>query len=352
MKSLKEIRTELVNEIVAIVKKAGGEINISDIDEGTSPILQDDVRDGNNTYFLDKVEVTDDGLSLDGSSAYANFSWTGNNLPIEALEGVLVFLKEHEEDLNKLQNRKNPIKPRILAQLNGYPDVGRQVPLRKHYYHWDGREFDSVLLHGKGHGLRLFNGPMFKKTKDPKWMMPMETLPVHELYDILSDVRLWCGTLLTDMAVHEPASLDIPDTVTLLFHHLDTFSLSGCLKRDVVEEAVCDVVDDIENGDYTFGYDVNPMTPLPFILRMDSFQGYGVEDAVSLTGVRIGTESCGGKAVLTLLSSGEEVCSVLPDANGMMPLRGAQTWMPDESLWLLEEWLNFFKNNGTKIIKS
>lgn len=349
MKTLKEIRTEMVEEIVAIVRKAGGEIYISDIDEGTSPILQDDVRDGNNTYFLDKVEVTEDGLSLDGSSAYANFSWTGNNLPIEALEGVLVFLKEHEEELNKPQNRKNPIKARILAQLNGYPDVGRQVPLRKHYYHWDGREFDSVLLHGKGHRLRLFNGPMFKKTKDPKWTMTVESLPVHELYDILSDVRLWCGTLLTDMAVREPASLDLPDTVTLLLRHLDAFSLSGRLKRDIVEEAVCDVVNDIENGDYAFDYEANPTTPFPFILRMDSFQGYCVDDAVNLTGVRVGAGSCGGKAVLTLLSSGEEVCSVVPDANGMMTLRSAQTWMPDESLWFLEEWLNFFKNNGTKI---
>lgn len=254
--------------------------------------------------------------------------------------------------MSSSQNRKNPIKARILAQLNGYPDVGRQVPLRKHYYHWDGREFDSVLLHGKGHRLRLFNGPMFKKTKDPQWTMPVESLPVHELYDILSDVRLWCGTLLTDMAVHEPALLDLPDTVTLLFRHLDTFSLSGCLKRDIVEEAVCDVVNDIENGDYAFDYDANPTTAFPFILRMDSFQGYGVDDAVNLTGVRIGTGSCGGKSVLTLLSSGEEVCSVVPDTNGMMTLRGAQTWMPDESLWLLEEWLNFFKNKRTKIIKS
>lgn len=346
MKSLKEIRTELVDEIVAIVRKAGGEIYISDIDEGTSPILKDDVCDGNNTYFLDKVEVTEDGLSIDGSSAYANFSWTGNNLPIEALEGVLVFLKEHEEELNA-QNHKNPIKARILAQLNGYPDG--QVPLRKHYCHWDGREFDSVLLHGKGHRLCLFNGPMFKKTKDPKWTMPVGSLPVHELYDILSDVHLWCGTLLTNMAVHDPALLDLPDTVTLLFRHLDAFSLSGRLKRDVVEEAVCDVVDDIENGDYTFDYYANPTTLFPFILRMDSFQGYSVDDAVSLTGVRIGTGSCGGKAVLTLLSSGEEVCSVVPDANGMMALRGAQTWMPDESLWLLEEWLNFFKNKKSKI---
>ena len=103
MKSLKEIRTEMVKEIVAIVKKAGGEIYISDIDEGTSPILQEDVCDENYTYTLDKVEVTENGLFLHGSCAYANFFWTGINLPIEALEGVLVFLKEHEEELNELE---------------------------------------------------------------------------------------------------------------------------------------------------------------------------------------------------------------------------------------------------------
>ena len=105
MKSLKEIRTELVDEIVAIVRKVGGEIYISDIDKGTSPVLQEDEFDENNTYTLDKVEVTEDGLSLDGSSAHANFSWTGNNLPIEALEGVLVFLKEHKEELNKFEQK-------------------------------------------------------------------------------------------------------------------------------------------------------------------------------------------------------------------------------------------------------
>lgn len=103
MESLKELRAKIVGQIIEIVTAIDGdELYIVDIDEGCSPILQEDEFDENNTYTLDKVYVEQGELYLDGSSSYANFTWRGSNLHIEALEDVLEFLKEHEDQIKEL----------------------------------------------------------------------------------------------------------------------------------------------------------------------------------------------------------------------------------------------------------
>ena len=103
MKELTELRNKIASQIKAIILSThNDEIRIYDIDEGCSPILQEDEYDENNTYTLDKVYLHDGIVYLDGSSSYASFTWRQDNINIETLAGVLDFLQEHVEDINKL----------------------------------------------------------------------------------------------------------------------------------------------------------------------------------------------------------------------------------------------------------
>ena len=99
---LNELRDEIVKHIKDIVNSVGGELYITDISEGTSPILQEDPDYENNTYTLDKLEVHFGNLHLDGSSSYSNFTWTEDNLSLDALVGVAEFLDDYEEEINEL----------------------------------------------------------------------------------------------------------------------------------------------------------------------------------------------------------------------------------------------------------
>lgn len=103
MKELTEFRNKIASQIKAIILSThNDEIRIYDIDEGCSPILQDDEYDENNTYTLDKVYLRDGIVYLDGSSSYANFTWRQDNIDIETLAGVLEFLQEHDDEIKEL----------------------------------------------------------------------------------------------------------------------------------------------------------------------------------------------------------------------------------------------------------
>lgn len=104
VKELTELRDKIASEIKAIILSTrNDEIRICDIDEGCSPILQEDEYDENNTYTLDKVYLHNGILYLDGSSSYANFTWRQDNIGIEILAGVLDFLQEHDEEIDELK---------------------------------------------------------------------------------------------------------------------------------------------------------------------------------------------------------------------------------------------------------
>lgn len=103
MKALKELRAKIVGQIIDIVTSIDGdELSIVDIEEGYSPILQEDESDEDNTYTLDTLYVENGELYLDGSSSCENSTWRGSNLNIEILESVLEFLEEHEDEINEL----------------------------------------------------------------------------------------------------------------------------------------------------------------------------------------------------------------------------------------------------------
>lgn len=103
MEEIKKLRDKIASQIKAIILSTrNDEIRIYDIDEGCSPILQEDEFDENNNYTLDRVYLHNGLVYLDGSSSYANFTWRQDNIGIEILAGVLDFLQEHDEEINEL----------------------------------------------------------------------------------------------------------------------------------------------------------------------------------------------------------------------------------------------------------
>lgn len=103
MKRIKKIRADVIKDIYRIIEGVESqEIFISDIEDGFSPILQVDEFDEDNDYTLDKVFIRDGKVYFTGSSCFADFTWSQENLCVEALCGVLDFLEEHEEEISEL----------------------------------------------------------------------------------------------------------------------------------------------------------------------------------------------------------------------------------------------------------
>ena len=99
---LQEMRGEVIDGIREIIDSVGF-LRILDIDEGCSPILQEDSFDGNNTYTLDRIYIENDKLCFDGSSSYANYTWNQDNLDVIMLIGILEFLEDHENEVEELK---------------------------------------------------------------------------------------------------------------------------------------------------------------------------------------------------------------------------------------------------------
>ena len=100
---LQKIKLELLQSILVIMNENHlDSLYISDIDMGCSPIIQEDDFDENNTYTLDKISLLPDNrISFDGSSSFANYTWVGENIPTDALVGILEFLKDHLEEIKE-----------------------------------------------------------------------------------------------------------------------------------------------------------------------------------------------------------------------------------------------------------
>ena len=79
-----------------------------DIDPGSSPILQEDAYDSNNTFTLDSIQkktihnpqskvsiIT--VLLFDGSSCFDNYTWTEDTISTDALINIAEYLKDNED---------------------------------------------------------------------------------------------------------------------------------------------------------------------------------------------------------------------------------------------------------------
>ena len=100
-----EIREKLIAEIHDWLDSHElEEVYAVDIDEGSSPIIQEDIKDENNTYTLDRVSrkkiTTRVGestiLLFDGGSSHANHTWTEDEISTDALADIAKFLEEYE----------------------------------------------------------------------------------------------------------------------------------------------------------------------------------------------------------------------------------------------------------------
>lgn len=104
VEELEVLREKIIGEIRSLVSLVGDELYIHDIDEGCSPILCSGVLDV-DTFTLDKISINDDELIFDGSSSWDNNFWTSEQLGVEHLAGILVFLQEHRYEIEELWTR-------------------------------------------------------------------------------------------------------------------------------------------------------------------------------------------------------------------------------------------------------
>ncbi len=100
---LQRFRKELLDEIKSTLEKHNlEELYISDIDEGCSPIIDEDKWEEDNTYTLDSITLTDGRLSFDGSNCFSNYSWSETTISTDALIGIVDFLDNHAEKIKEL----------------------------------------------------------------------------------------------------------------------------------------------------------------------------------------------------------------------------------------------------------
>ncbi len=100
---IQKIRQELFDEIIAVLKKHNlEELCIFDIDEGNSPILDEDYLEADNTYTLDAIKVKNGDLCFEGGSCFSNRTWTEDEISTDALIGIVDFLDEHAEEIEEL----------------------------------------------------------------------------------------------------------------------------------------------------------------------------------------------------------------------------------------------------------
>lgn len=102
---IQEIREKLIAQINDWLDSHElDEVYAIDIDEGCSPIIQEDSEDENNTYTLDMISrkkiTTRAGeftiLLFDGGSSHANYTWTEDEISTDALADIAEFLEEYE----------------------------------------------------------------------------------------------------------------------------------------------------------------------------------------------------------------------------------------------------------------
>ena len=106
------------------------EVDMACIDEGCSPILQENPNDGNLTFTLDRIVVGEDTITFEGSSSSENAEWTDADLDIEVIAWICDFLKEREDELSEyaidlhLGDEKEEIYDQMTLVMHQYKKPG------------------------------------------------------------------------------------------------------------------------------------------------------------------------------------------------------------------------------------
>lgn len=107
MNRLQKIRKETIAAIKAIFDKYTVDtIEATDLDMGSSPILESDAFDGNNNLTLDRVILEKGELYFVGSSCFGNVTFNEETISTDALCNVADFLEENEEDIAELNEKE------------------------------------------------------------------------------------------------------------------------------------------------------------------------------------------------------------------------------------------------------
>ena len=95
---LGRIGNAVTSEIITLLKSHDSE---PDFCLGSTPVIQADECDDNNTYTLDSVEVDENGedIVVDASNCWNSMSLRGENLSVERLCDILDFLKDNEDNI-------------------------------------------------------------------------------------------------------------------------------------------------------------------------------------------------------------------------------------------------------------
>lgn len=103
-KKLLEIRNEAFNSIKALMGSLN-QLYITDIDEGSSPIVCENNFDDNLTSTLDSITQEEDGrLTFYHSSSCSNGYLTSTEISTDALIEIAEFLEEHKEQIQEIIN--------------------------------------------------------------------------------------------------------------------------------------------------------------------------------------------------------------------------------------------------------
>ena len=124
---LNEIRQEAIDSIKALMKKHSlQQINAVDINEGSSPIIDEDTCDENLTFTLDRVKLENESLEFDGSSSCENSTWDEESIPTDALVLITDWLEENEDAIKEIAG-EDQVTIRVTADSGRLAEALRKV---------------------------------------------------------------------------------------------------------------------------------------------------------------------------------------------------------------------------------
>lgn len=98
-----ELKYKLLEEVYDFLDKHKVKtLNAYDVDEGSSPIVQEDYSTEEDHYTLDRIYFENGELMVDASGCYGNDTFHLSDLDVEVVEGILDWLTENEETIDEI----------------------------------------------------------------------------------------------------------------------------------------------------------------------------------------------------------------------------------------------------------
>ena len=124
---LKELRQKSIDAIKTLINKHNlQQIDAVDIDEGSSPIIDEDTCDENLTFTLDRVTLKDGSLEFDGSNCCENHTWDEESIPTDALVSISEWLEENEDAIKEIAG-EDQVTIRVTADSGRLAEALRKV---------------------------------------------------------------------------------------------------------------------------------------------------------------------------------------------------------------------------------